>query len=53
MSPVPELPAIDEEPQSGVYIDHDTIPLTDDEAVEGNEQGEKVDVDDDEDNGLR
>jgi hypothetical protein len=46
------LPAVDTEPKSGVYIDHDTLELTEAEIVEGNRQGDVVDIEDDDDNGL-
>lgn len=47
-----DLPAIDEPPKSGVFIEHDDLIPTDDEIDEGNRLGEEIDVDDDEDNGL-
>lgn len=48
----PELPVLDEPPKSGIYIDHDAAPLTEDEIALGNALGEVIDVDDDDDNGL-
>lgn len=49
------LPILDEPPKSGVFVDHDDEPLTDDEIALGNALGEVIDVDDDDDasGGLR
>lgn len=47
----PMLPVLDEEPKSGVYIDHDDQPLTDEEIALGNALGQVIDVDDDTDTG--
>ena len=44
-----ELPALDDEPASGVYVDHDSLELTDDEAALGRALGEVIDVEDDDD----
>lgn len=50
---MPELlPVVDDEPKSGIYVDHDEIAVTDNEAAEGNAQGNTIDIDDDDDNGL-
>jgi len=46
------LPEVDSPPSSGRYVDHDAVPLSDNEAAEGNTQGENIDTDDDNDNGL-
>lgn len=43
------LPALDDEPRNGVYVDHDQLQLTHDEAALGNRLGEVIDPDDDED----
>jgi len=49
-SPDPELlPELDEPPKSGVFIDHDAHPLTEDEIALGNALGEVIDVDNDDD----
>lgn len=46
-----ELPAVDTPPQSGVFVEHDELVLTDEEIAEGNVLGESIDVYDDEDSG--
>lgn len=46
-----DLPAVDEPPGSGVFVEHDEFELTDDEIAEGNRLGERIDPDDDEDSG--
>lgn len=43
------LPVLDEEPKTGVYVDHDDAPLTGDDVALGNALGEVIDVDDDDD----
>ena len=48
----PELPILDSPPKSGVYIDHDAVPVSDEDAEIGNRLAEIIDVDDDDDNGL-
>jgi hypothetical protein len=50
--PDDELPRLDDEPKSGVYVDHDDADLTDDDIAEGQRLGEAIDVEDDDDNGL-
>lgn len=45
------LPALDEPPKSGVFVDHDAEPLTEDDIALGNALGEVIDVDDDDDAG--
>lgn len=49
----PELPPLDSPPKSGVFIDHDELELTDDDIAAGNLLGERIDIDDDTDNGAR
>ncbi|WP_167760425.1 hypothetical protein [Blastococcus sp. CT_GayMR16] len=44
-----ELPVLDQPPASGVFVDHDDEPLTDDDVELGNALGEAIDVDDDDD----
>jgi|GEM_PF-1518669 len=48
------LPAIDDPPKSGVFVDHEEFFLapTPEEIAEGNRLGEAIDVNDDLDNGL-
>lgn len=48
----PELPSLDEEPKSGVYVDHDELELTEDDIAAGNALAQVIDVEDDDDNGL-
>jgi hypothetical protein len=48
----PELPVLDSPPRSGVFIDHDAAPLTEDDIALGNVLGEEIDPDDDDDNGT-
>lgn len=43
------LPVLDEPPKSGVFIDHDSEPLTEDDIDLGNALGDVIDVDDDDD----
>ena len=43
------LPEIDSPPKSGVFVEHDDAPLTDDDIALGNALGEVIDVDDDDD----
>lgn len=43
------LPQLDDPPKSGVFVDHDAEPLTEDDIALGNALGEVIDVDDDED----
>lgn len=45
----PVLPILDSPPKSGVFVDHDDVPLTDDDIALGNALGEVIDVDDDDD----
>lgn len=47
-----DLPVLDEPPRSGVFIDHDDAPLTDEDIALGNALGDVIDIDDDDDNGL-
>lgn len=47
----PELPRLDEPPRSGVFVDHDDAPLTEEDIALGNALGELIDVDDDDDRG--
>ena len=51
MSEPVELPAVDEPPRSGVFVEHDELELTDAEIAEGNRLGQVIDPDDDEDSG--
>lgn len=51
MSDPIDLPAVDEPPRSGVFIEHDELELTDDEIAAGNQLGAAIDVEDDDDNG--
>lgn len=46
-----ELPVLDDPPRSGVFVEHDDLELTDDEISAGNDLGEAIDVDDDQDAG--
>jgi len=46
-----DLPAVDEPPRSGVFVEHDELELTDAEIAEGNRLGQVIDPDDDEDSG--
>lgn len=46
------LPVLDEPPKSGVFIDHDAVPLTADDIALGNALREVIDTGDDGDNGL-
>jgi hypothetical protein len=48
----PILPVLDTEPKSGVYVDHDDVPLSEEDAELGRALGEAIDVDVDDDNGL-
>lgn len=48
----PDLPTLDTPPKSGVFIDHDDAPLTDDDVAVGNALGEVIDAADDDDNGA-
>jgi len=43
------LPVLDTPPKSGVFIDHDDAPLTDDDIALGNALGQVIDIDDDDD----
>lgn len=45
------LPELDEPPSSGVWVDEHT-EIDDEEAALGNALGERIDPDDDQDNGL-
>ncbi len=45
----PELPVLDSPPKSGIFIDHDDEPLTDDDVDLGNALGAVIDIDDDTD----
>ena len=47
-----ELPILDSEPKSGVYVDHDDEPLTPEDVAAGWRLGETIDIDDDNDTGL-
>ena len=51
MSDPADLPAVDEPPRSGVFVEHDELELTDAEIAEGNRLGQVIDPDDDEDSG--
>lgn len=46
------LPALDDEPKSGVYVDHDDAELTAEDIAAGQALGRLIDVDDDGDTGL-
>lgn len=46
------LPVLDEPPKSGVFVDHDDAPLTEEDIALGNALGRVIDVDDDSDSGL-
>jgi hypothetical protein len=39
------LPVLDEPPKSGVFVDHDAAPLTEDDIALGNALGELIDAD--------
>lgn len=45
----PDLPALDEPPRSGEFIDHDAAPPTADDVALGQALGAAIDVDDDDD----
>lgn len=45
----PVLAQLDTPPKSGVFVDHDDEPLTDDDIAVGNQLGEVIDIDDDDD----
>lgn len=47
----PLLPILDDEPDEW-GPDHDELTITDVELYEGNRQGDEIDVDNDDDNGL-
>lgn len=47
-----ELPALDDPPRSGVWVEHDTLELTEEEIAEGNRLAAAIDPDDDHDNGT-
>lgn len=49
--PDPEMPNVDQPPQSGVFVEHDDLTLTAAEIADGNLLGEAIDLDDDDDNG--
>lgn len=51
MSESNELPAVDQPPKSGVFVDPDDTPLSDAEIAAGNALGAAIDIDDDEDAG--
>lgn len=44
-----ELPVLDEAPKSGVFVDHDDVPLTDDDIALGNALAAVIDIHDDDD----
>lgn len=46
-----QLPAVDTPPQSGAFVEHDELVLTDEEIAEGNRLGGSIDILDDADNG--
>jgi hypothetical protein len=48
---LPELPELDEPPEDGVYREFEGT-LEPELAIEGNQMGEAIDPDDDDDNGL-
>ena len=48
----PMLPILDDEPKSGVYVDHDDLMLSEEEQEEGRRLGRSISVEDDDDNGL-
>ena len=43
----------DDPPSSGVWVESPTASPTPEELAEGERQGREIDIDDDEDNGLR
>lgn len=51
MDSEPLLPELDTPPRSGVFVDHDDVPLTAEDIAVGNALGEVIDVDDDDDRG--
>lgn len=55
MSDVIELPVLDDDPKSGVFIDSEEFfeSPTEDEVADGNHLGETIDHDDDADTGAR
>lgn len=50
--PYDKLPVLDSPPRSGVFVDHDDLVLTSQDIERGNELGDLIDVDDDDNNGL-
>lgn len=46
------LPAIDTPPTNGVYVEHDDLVLTPQEAHRGNYLGFRIKTNNDDDNGL-
>lgn len=47
------MPEVDNPPKDGVFRHLEDHPLTEEEIRAGNEIGERIDVENDEDNGLR